>query len=516
MRTLILTDDCGGIGECNALAEVERAADALVAARPDSLVIDAAAGDNCCYPGSVGHFYDNDEYAPKGAAGLVKAGHDPLGIVYARLRAAGIPTLAGFRMNDHHGCGWTPWMQAHIPWSLGRDTGDRGWNGIAALRQMDYAVSGVRERYLAVLDEILTRYELDGLHLDFGRSAPFVSEPKREKGRLLTQFVRDVRSLVDRRAKTASGGRGTLGVIVPWDLEFCEKEGVEVTTWVREGLLDHVSPGEWYYNDWNLPIHRWAHLTRGTRCALVPMILGSVSGRPYSGFEQRNVMLLADNGVLDGPKARALAETYFDQGADGINFYNVTCGIMPGVPADKAFGVGRGQGLDGAFFGDPSLALSKSLRQWLDPDAIAGGSRHYFYARRLGYRPTANDDFFSGAPFARLALRGAGATAALDFRFGADLKRQQATLRFKTLNAETTDLAVALNGVALGAPRQVTTPDAKQPHLSLWEFAVAAPPLRRGDNTIAFTSRQSRDGTLEIGELEILVPALSESVRTTR
>ena len=486
MRKLILTDDCGGIGACGTLAEVDRAADALIAARPDFLVIDAAAGDNCCYPGGIGHF----EAHPK-ADGLIREGHDPLGRVLRQTRAAGIPTLAGFRMNDHHGCGWTPWMQAHIPWSLGRDTGDRGWRAVGDLRQMDYAVAGVREQYLAVLDEILTRYELDGLQLDFGRTAPFVSAPKREKGRRLTQFVRDVRSLVDRRARTADGGCGRLGAIVPWDLEFCEREGVEVTTWLREELLDHVSPGEWYYSDWNLPIHRWAELTRGTGCALVPTIMGSVSGRSYSGFEEKNVMLLADNSVLDAPKARALAEAYFDQGAQGINFYNVTC-IVPG------------------FFSDSSLALSNALRQWLDPDAIAGEPGHYFYARRLGYRPAEHDDYFSGEPFARLSLRETGASASLDFRFGADLKRRQAILRFKTLNAEAADLAVAVNGAELGAQRQVTAPDPQRPHLLLWEFAIGAPPLRRGDNTISFTSRQTRDAAMEIGELEILVPAVGE------
>jgi len=490
-RRLILTDDCGGISTCPTLVEVERAADALIAARPDSMAIDAAAGDNCCYPSNVGHFYDYDEWAPQGSAGLVKAGHDPLGIVYARLRTAGIPTLAGFRMNDHHGCGWTPWMQAHILWSLGKDTGDRGWRAIGDLRKMDYAVAGVRERYLAVLADILTRYELDGLQLDFGRSAPFVSAPKRENGRLLTQFVRDARDLVDRRARTAAGGRAHLGAIVPWDLEFCAREGVDVTTWLREELLDHVSPGEWYYNDWNLPIHRWAELTRGTGRALVPMIMGSVSGRSYSGFEEKNVMLLADNSVLDAPKAQALAETYFDQGAEGINFYNVTC-ILPG------------------FFTDSSLAVSKSLRQWLDPDAIAGGSRHYFYARQLGYCPTEHDDYFSGAPFVRLVLRGVGASASLNFRFGTDLEQRQATLCFKTLNAEAADLTVAVNSAALDAPRPVTAPDAKRPHLLLWEFVMGAPPLRRGDNTIAFTSRQTHETAIEVGELEILVPAVGE------
>ena len=87
------------------------------------------------------------------------------------------------------------------------------------------------------------------------------------------------------------------------------------------------------------------------------------------------------------------------------------------------------------------------------------------------------------------------------------LGRQQAILRFKTLNATAAGLTVALNDVALGAPRHVTTPDAERPHLLLWEFAVGTPPLRRGDNAIKFASRHARDGAMEIGELDILVPA---------
>ena len=44
--------------------------------------------------------------------------------------------------------------------------------------QWDYAQPDVRRRFLGLFDETLTRYDVDGLELDFCRSAPF-SNPTR-------------------------------------------------------------------------------------------------------------------------------------------------------------------------------------------------------------------------------------------------------------------------------------------------------------------------------------------------
>lgn len=484
VKQMIITHDCGEIAACGTLSELDQVAEILIAARPDIQVIDAAAGDLCYYPSQIGHYWPNFKGGERGLGAydrLIKEGRDPLGLVYKRLKVSGITTLAGFRMNDHHGYEhmWTPWQREHIAWSLGKDTGNRAWNAVGSLRQMDYTVADVRAHHLKLLEEMLTRYDLDGLQLDFGRSAPFLSEPKVKNALFLTQFVRDVRGLLARIARDRGREKLILGAIVPWDLEFCSREGIEVAEWIREGLVDYVSPGEWYYSDWNIPIHHWAILTRGTMCALIPVTMGSVSGRPNSGFEQHCLTLLRDNCLLDGPKVRALAETFYDQGADGVNFFNV---------AEQ-------------FRDDPSLRVS--LRRWIAPKTIASDSRHYFYAHILRYIPTEHYTY-SQATFARLKLHGAGATASYDFRFGADLTGQRAILRMKSVHAGTDALVVMLNGTPLTA-RTIAAPDVQQPDVLLWEFEVTAPSLRRGDNTISVAMQAGRDRMIEVGEFEIFI-----------
>ena len=93
---------------------------------------------------------------------------------------------------------------------------------------------------------------MDGLQLDFGRSAPYLSEPKREKAKYLTQFMRDVRAMFD-EAGRRRGQSLMLAAAVPWDIAFCEEEGLDIKQWIDEGLLSYVAPGEWFYVDYNIP-----------------------------------------------------------------------------------------------------------------------------------------------------------------------------------------------------------------------------------------------------------------------
>ena len=150
--------------------------------------------------------------------------------------------LANVRMNDHHGrlVQWTPWEREHKEWSLAEDTGARDWKSIGALRQMDYAIEGLRKFRFSILEEILEQFDIDGLQLDFGRTAPFLSEPKAENARFMTEYVREVRQLLDKTARKRQRGEMLLGVIVPWDIDFCTQEGLQVQQWIEQELIDYV------------------------------------------------------------------------------------------------------------------------------------------------------------------------------------------------------------------------------------------------------------------------------------
>jgi hypothetical protein len=478
---LIITSDFGSILACKTYDELMHVADTMISAKSDIQVLDAAYPDLCTYKTSVGQFCSGQNMDA-----LLEAGHDPLRVMVEKLQDAGIAVLAGIRMNDHHGeiSSWTSWEQEHTEWSLGKDTEDRGWRAVGDLRQMDYAIEGVREHRLAIIKEIVTNYPVDGIQLDFGRTAPFLSDPKRENAKFMTQYVRDVRHILD---NAANGNRGELmlGAILPWDLDFCLGEGLEADRWIEEHLVSHVSPGEWFYSDWNIPLTNWRQMTEGTGCKLVPLMLGNVS--PIDDWENGKKTLLGDNKNLDGPKIRAIAESYYGHGSDGVMFYNFYVGA----------------------FGD----YYPSLRAWTDPDRIPQMSRQYFFCRRLKYAATEHDTFSVGDAFDRFPLSEVGDVAEFAFYSAADLSGSTAAFRFKLKNmTEGDELAVTLNGSAL-VPLRIVNEERQSDEgssycVAVWESSVSTPPMRLGENQIRVVLQNSGSGRLEpieVGEFELQI-----------
>ena len=478
-RELLITDDFNSVRRCGSEAGMDEVARILISAAPDCVTLDAASPDLVNYESAIGFRVKGSPFDALFAAGI-----DPFGFMVDRLKEAGIRVLANVRMNDHHGnpVYWTSWEQEHADWSLGDDTGARDWKSIGALRHMDYAIEGVRTYRLSILEEILTRFDVDGLQLDFGRTAPFVSEPKDGKGRFMTEFVRRARSLLDHSGP--AGKDKTLGVLLPWDLEFCEREGLEVAEWVREGLVGFVSPGEWYYADWNLPLQPWADLVEGTRCRLLPFTPGNVS--PYQEFEYGERSRLGDNRVLDGPMIRAIADNFGAQGSDGFAFYNFYT-------------------FD---FGD----LYPDLRTWVDPVLSAGMSRRHLNCRRPAYHPTERDAFDLGLAFARDELNRAGDKATLSFRFAGDPTSRWPVLRcvFDCLTAGD-EVEVTVNGTEVPPIRPGPNPEAKtgdSRSATVWEGELSPSMLVTGENSLELrlvAADRHRSSAIKVGEFEILI-----------
>lgn len=479
-REFLITEDFGSVRRCATETEMREVARILISAHPDCVAMDAAAPDLINYPGKTGLLVKGSRFDA-----LIEAGIDPYGFMVARLKEAGIRVLANIRMNDHHGkpAYWTPWEQEHVDWSLGEDTGAHDWKAIGRLRHMDYAIEGVREYRLAIIEEILTRFDVDGVQLDFGRTAPFVSEPKREKGRFLTDYLRSVRALLKRTGR--DDRPRTLGVALPWDFELCLAEGLEVPAWVEEELVDYLSPGEWYYSDWNLPLQPWVDAVKGSACRLHPFTPGNVS--PYQDFEFGEPSRLGDNRVLDGPKLRAIADNFAAQGCDGFALYNFyTFDFGPYYP---------------------------HLRRWVDPGQSAGQSRHYFNGRRLVYHATEKQTFDDGIAFERIPLSFAGDEAILPFRFASEIGAEAPVLRCAFVNGVNGDeVEVRLNGAVLAAARwepDEAGPEPDSPIAVIWAGEVDASLLKRGENLLKLRlvkASDQRAGPIKVGEFEILVP----------
>ena len=167
---------------------------------------------------SVGGMDMSDvERLHRNMAAIIEDGHDLLKIYIDRARDLKLGILASFRMNDGH-----------------TSYEDRGWYGRSALKlkrtdlllgspaayrsaaradewgfswQWDYAKAEVRERFLGQFDEVLSRYDFDGLELELLPSAALLPERAGPQARHHDDRLHP-QSQGDRQASPAKQGTG--------------------------------------------------------------------------------------------------------------------------------------------------------------------------------------------------------------------------------------------------------------------------------------------------------------------
>lgn len=230
--------------------------------------------------------------------------------VFARLiprcRERGISPWISLRMNDHHYTGdpsrVSPLLFDHPELRHHRGKG-----------LFNYARPEVREHYLKLVSEVLQRYDVDGLELDWIRTPSNFDDSEIESGRaILTDFVREVR----RRTQSAAQRLGhpvRLAVRVPTTPEFSLGKGFEAVAWAKEGLLDMIVPSGWWsgYND--TPVEAWrAQLgPEAGGCQIVPCTASTYACTAKGYMMSRNLAGL-----------RGFAASMFDRGADGLYLFN--------------------------------------------------------------------------------------------------------------------------------------------------------------------------------------------------
>lgn len=252
-------------------------------------------------------------------------GHDPFGYFLARLRAAQKEVFVTVRMNDvHEPTAADEWNLPKVrrehpdvvvdPAAIAR--GDTDWRNWA----IDYSRPEVRAFMLAIIRELLERYDFDGLQLDWMRFPRHLSGTPEEvwaKRAHLTEFVAEVRALC--RAK----GRA-LWVRVPTSLAGCRWLGADIVEWTRRGLVDAITMANFLNTDFALPL-------AATRAAL-----GAHAVPLYAGFD-------LEHGAQRhcAESLRAAATGLYASGADGLNIFNFPCWIQHAgtVPYDWLAGL---------------------------------------------------------------------------------------------------------------------------------------------------------------------------------
>ena len=284
---------------------------------------------------------------------FLETGTQPLSVLIDQSHRRGMKFVAGFRVNDGHayqareqGLDIAEFIAFHPELQL---TDLPEGLHYEQTEPLDFSFEEVRAFTSGVICEVASRFDIDGVELCFRDCAYFPQGQGPARAPLMTDLVREVRSQLAERGLTV-GKPIILGARVHATVGECASLGLDVPAWIREGLIDYVSPQDTMYADFNLPYGEWAALTRNSDCLMYPGMLPWTSIR--ARYRRKRI-------PLSPATSRALAQTMYRSGADGISVYNH---FVPGVWTPP--------------FYPQALQVFHQLR---DPDRVARGERHYIF-----------------------------------------------------------------------------------------------------------------------------------------
>ena len=248
-------------------------------------------------------------------------GIDPYAIWAERAREKGVSAWLTVRMNDIHFvspsnytyCGLSTLWKTRP--ELRRDPNYRGhtWHWYA----FDYAHREIREQHIGYIRELLGRYDVDGLELDWMRF-PHHFKPGQEKenAHFLTEVVREARKAADNAAKRL-GHPVKIGCRVTTSYQGALEFGTDPVAWAKEGLIDMLVVCNFIATvDYNIPYKDWVdriHVA-DPHVIVVPGI--------DSGVEKETRRSGHSRQLLTVPELAGWCDTVYSQGAQGFYVFN--------------------------------------------------------------------------------------------------------------------------------------------------------------------------------------------------
>ncbi|PKO20768.1 MAG: hypothetical protein CVU38_18320 [Chloroflexi bacterium HGW-Chloroflexi-1] len=402
---------------------------------------------------------------PHNAWLLNHQGIDPYQRWLARSRTLNISPWLSMRMNDVHCVDnlnsplVTEFWRKHqeywrVPWRFD------SWQH----RAFDYGRKEVRDHHMLLVRELVERYDMDGLELDWMRFGYHFRPGREEQGRgILTEFTSQVRELLDRR-EAELGHPIKLGCRVPSRPQTARALGMDAVEWARRGLVDMivVTPF-WATIEFDMPIELWKELLGETDVILAAGL--EVLLRP---FPQPAPARYCDVEAVRGAAASLLA-----RGADRIYLFNYMDNPMnnpmASQPDENGTYLTKGQ-------------YERVLNETGSLETLAGKPRRHVV--------TYSDTWAPGEPeAASLPTRcEKGKTAEFRLHIGPKPQSGKSTVLIGTKEGKS-DIEVHVNSSL--CPRVEAHPDdgARSPAEILHECDVPLKELNPGYNVIEATSR---------------------------
>lgn len=333
------------------LHQLRKPVDDLLGTPVDTLVYGTGMGQTFLYDTKVGVKFGENAMphnsglvwwrAAENLKSALERGLDPFKIVVDRAHEKGIRILGSIRINDAGAPEGSNYTIGRLKYEnpdvmIGEEDPDKPYTATA----LDFARKEVQEERLAVIEEICDRYGADGVEIDEYIRVFFKPSEAQKNIPILTQWMRDVRALLDGIGKK-QGRELSLAVRVHPNEQACLDVGMDVRTWIREGIVDWVTP----FGDVTIidpdPHFGWmAEEAAKSGVGIYPAMGRDVYDDRYHDVTTE--------------MTRATATNYHAAGADGMYLAD-----LQWPHTDKEYGL---------------------IRELADPDAYARKTKHYAVA----------------------------------------------------------------------------------------------------------------------------------------
>ncbi len=265
---------------------------------------------------------------------LNEAIHDPTSVMVEGIHRHGLEVFGSIRMNDTHDAFGMPEGRlvyppkvAHPEWLLGeRSQKGSPFTTLEAARWsgLNFAIPEVREDRLWWVRHTAENYDLDGIDLNFFRMPWYFKPGEEEAGAaLMNNLIQGAHRIV-RKVSESRQRPLLLGVRVPGTLQACNRIGLDVETWLKQGWVDRMLIGGGY--------------TVFTNPARELVTLGHRHEVPVYPCINCGLKVFGSDEAM-----RGAAANIFQAGADGIYLWNYhyrqVSMLAYGRPVPEAYGL---------------------------------------------------------------------------------------------------------------------------------------------------------------------------------
>ena len=233
--------------------------------------------------------------AYRNAKKLIDEGNDPLDLICDHAHAKGMLVY--------------PSLQIPIPLHAKEDQaltiGAAGAVADEIANSADFSHPEVRDRRLALIEETVTQYAVDGfeLNLNFYGRSHFFHPDRVEVGRaIMTDWIAEINETV----KTGDAER-ELAVRIPSSISGCRSVGLDPVEWAREGVVDALIPENFGLTSLIDPTADFRPLVEATHKTDARVLAGLRNSVDSDRLDTANIEMI-----------RAAACNYWEQGVDGL------------------------------------------------------------------------------------------------------------------------------------------------------------------------------------------------------